>query len=98
MSHSNKAGVFCEEIFQWLPCFVVFIFAVSFSLTYAQTIKVAFDIELPGDIPKLGEGSKFAAEMLKEELNGAGGIRLGGRTYNLDFVYEDNEAKVESPT
>ena len=32
----------------------------------AGTIKIGFNIPLTGEIPKVGEESKFAAEMLKE--------------------------------
>jgi branched-chain amino acid transport system substrate-binding protein len=62
----------------------------------ADTIKIGFNIELTGDIPKVGESSKFAAEMLKAEINGKGGLQVGAKKYQLDFVYEDNEAKAES--
>lgn len=64
----------------------------------ADTIKIGFNIPLTGDIPKVGEGSKFSAEMLKEEINGAGGLKVGDKTYMLEFIYEDNEAKAESAT
>ena len=64
----------------------------------ADTIKIGFNIPLTGDIPKVGEGSKFSAEMLKEEINGAGGLKVGDKTYTLEFIYEDNEAKAESAT
>ncbi len=59
----------------------------------ADTIKIGFNIPLTGDIPKVGEMSKDAAEMLKEKINGAGGLDVGGKKYMLDFVYVDNEAR-----
>lgn len=62
----------------------------------ADTIKIGFNIELTGDIPKVGESSKFAAEMLKAEINAKGGLQVGSKKYPLEFVYEDNEAKAES--
>jgi len=62
----------------------------------ADAIKIGFNIPLTGDIPKVGEASKFAAEMLKEDINGAGGLEVGGKKYMLDFIYEDNESKAES--
>ncbi len=62
----------------------------------ADTIKIGFNIPLTGDIPKVGESSKLAAEMLKGDINGAGGLEVGGKKYMLDFIYEDNEAKAES--
>lgn len=62
----------------------------------SDTIKVGFNLELTGDIPKVGEASKFAAEMLKEDINAAGGLDVGGKKYKLEFIYQDNEAKAES--
>jgi branched-chain amino acid transport system substrate-binding protein len=62
----------------------------------ADTIKIGFDIELTGDIPKVGEASKFAGEMLKEQINSKGGWKVGNKSYMLQFLYEDNEAKAES--
>ncbi|WP_028581537.1 ABC transporter substrate-binding protein [Desulfogranum japonicum] len=62
----------------------------------ADTIKIGYNIPLTGDIPKVGESSKLSAEMLKEDINGAGGLEVGGKKYMLDFIYEDNESKAES--
>jgi branched-chain amino acid transport system substrate-binding protein len=77
--------------------------AVALSLPHlswakTDTIKVGFNIPLTGDIPKVGESSKFAAEMLKDQINGAGGLKVGDKTYKLEFIYEDNESKAESAT
>ncbi|QTA81971.1 Amino acid ABC transporter, substrate binding protein [Desulfonema limicola] len=63
---------------------------------WGKSIKIGFNIPLTGDIPKVGEESKFAAEMLKADVNGAGGLEIGGEKYMLEFVYEDNESKAES--
>ena len=62
----------------------------------ADTIKIGYNIPMTGDIPKVGEMSKQSAEMLKADINGAGGLEVGGKKYMLEFVYEDNEAKAES--
>jgi len=63
---------------------------------WGESIKIGFNIELTGEIPKVGEESKFAGEMLKEDINGAGGLDIGGKKYTLEFIYEDNETKAES--
>lgn len=60
------------------------------------TVKIGFNIELTGDIPKVGEASKFAGELMKEEINAQGGLQVGDKKYMLEFVYTDNEAKPES--
>jgi len=62
----------------------------------ADTIKIGFNIPLTGDIPEVGEGSKKAAEMYLADINGTGGLDVGGKKYKLEFVYMDNESKAES--
>ncbi|MDR0827731.1 MAG: ABC transporter substrate-binding protein [Desulfovibrio sp.] len=62
----------------------------------ANSIKIGFPIPLTGEIPKVGESTKFAAEMLKEEINAQGGLQVGKQKYPLEFIYEDNESKAES--
>ena len=64
--------------------------------TSAQTIKIGLNIPLTGDIPKVGEGSKFAAEMWLSDVNGAGGLDVGGKKHKVELVIEDNESKAES--
>ena len=61
-----------------------------------EPIKIGFPIPLTGEIPKVGEGTRFAAEILKDEINAAGGLEVGGVKYPLEFIYEDNESKPES--
>ncbi len=68
------------------------------SVAWGESLKIGFNIPMTGDIPKVGESSKYAAEMLKEEINGAGGLKVGDKAYTLEFVYEDNESKAESAT
>ncbi len=60
-----------------------------------DTIKVGMNIEITGDKPKVGEQSKFAAEMFVEELNAAGGVDVGGKKYQIELVTEDNNATGE---
>ncbi len=62
----------------------------------SQTIKIGFNIPLTGDIPEVGEGSKNAAEMYLADVNGAGGLEVGGKKYKLEFIYMDNESKADS--
>jgi len=59
----------------------------------AETIKIGFPIPLTGEIPKVGESSKYAAELFREEINAKGGLEVGGKKYRLQFIYENNESK-----
>ena len=58
------------------------------------TIKIGINAPLTGDIPKVGEGTKFAAELWLEEIGGT--ITVGGKEYKVELVIEDNESKGES--
>jgi branched-chain amino acid transport system substrate-binding protein len=60
------------------------------------TIKIGVNAPLTGDIPKVGEGTKYAAEMWLEDINAAGGIEVGGKKYKVELIIEDNESKAES--
>ncbi len=61
-----------------------------------SSIKVGINAPITGDIPKVGEGSKFAAQMWLEDINAAGGLDVGGKKYKVEIVVEDNESKAES--
>ena len=61
-----------------------------------EVIKIGLDVPMTGDIPKVGEQSKFAAEMVKEDVDEAGGLVVGDKTYTIDVIVEDNESKAES--
>lgn len=61
-----------------------------------ETIKIGVNAPLTGDIPKVGEGTKFAAAMWAEAINGAGGLEIGGKKYQVELIIEDNESKAES--
>ena len=61
-----------------------------------ETIKIGNVAPLTGDIPKVGEGAKYALEMWLEDINAAGGLEVGGKKYQVEVIHEDNESKGES--
>ena len=61
-----------------------------------KTIKIGLNAPITGDIPKVGEGTKFAAQMWLADINAAGGMQVGGNKYKVELVIEDNESKAES--
>jgi branched-chain amino acid transport system substrate-binding protein len=68
----------------------------SWSRSRETVIKVGLNAPITGDIPKVGEGSKYAAQMWLEDINKAGGLDVGGKKYKVEVVIEDNESKAES--
>ncbi len=81
--------------------FVIAVLVLGLSLSpcawaKSKTIRVGINAPITGDIPKVGEGSKSAAEMWLEDIKAAGGLDVGGVKYMVDVVVEDNESKPES--
>ncbi len=68
----------------------------AWSLGRKTVIKVGINAPITGDIPKVGEGTKYAAQMWLEDIEKAGGIEVGGKKYPVELVIEDNESKAES--
>ena len=62
----------------------------------AKTIVIGINAPITGDIPKVGEGTKFTARMWLEDIKAAGGLRVGEKIYPVELVIEDNESKAES--
>ncbi len=62
--------------------------------TGPESIKIGINAPLTGDIPKVGEGTKYAAEMWLEDIGGE--LEVGGNKYPVELVIEDNESKAES--
>ncbi len=84
----------------FIKLFVLLILSAALLAACGQaaqpTIKIGINAPMTGDIPKVGEGTKFAAEMWLEDINAAGGLNVGGTTYPVELIIEDNESKAES--
>ncbi len=85
-----------------ITCYLVAVLAMAMVFSSPgfckreTVIKIGINAPLTGDIPKVGEGSKYAAQMWLEDIEKAGGIEVGGKKYKVDLVIEDNESKAES--
>ena len=63
-----------------------------------DTVRIGLNVELTGDVPKVGEHSRVAAEMYVEQINEAGGLEIGGEMKQLELVVEDNGGTAEGAT
>lgn len=75
---------------------LIAVFLVACGSGAKPVIKIGINAPLTGDIPKVGEGTKYAAELWLEDIKAAGGIEVGGKKYDVQLVMEDNESKAES--
>lgn len=83
--------------------FLLLIIGASFAIYFIMgcsggpsTIKIGFNLPLSGELAKVGESSRNAAEMLREEINSSGGLKIGGDRFILEFIYEDNQSSPEA--
>jgi branched-chain amino acid transport system substrate-binding protein len=79
-----------------ISCIVISLIFIPSAWCKTKTIKIGINAPMTGDIPKVGEGTKYAAEMWLEDVKAAGGIEVGGKKYPVKLVIEDNESKAES--
>lgn len=77
-------------------CLVIGLLMTPMAFGQAKVIKIGINAPITGDIPKVGEGTKYAALMWLEDVKAAGGITVGGEKYQVELIIEDNESKAES--
>ena len=81
----------------WVGILAVMVMCAGvYTAEAAPTIRIGINAPITGDIPKVGEGTKFAAQMWLEDINAAGGLEVGGKKYKVELIIEDNESKAES--
>ncbi|MGB3209318.1 MAG: ABC transporter substrate-binding protein [Desulforhopalus sp.] len=58
-------------------------------------LRIGFNLPLSGMFELVGTHSKNASELVRKDIEAAGGIEVGGKKYRVEFLYGDNES---SPT
>lgn len=59
-------------------------------------LKIGVSAPMTGDISALGQSTKNAINLAQDEVNAAGGIKVGEQTLKVRFIVEDDENKPES--
>jgi len=60
-----------------------------------QVIKIGFNLPLSGDRESTGISSKEGAELIRDQINKNGGLQVGGKKYQVEYVFADNESTPE---
>ena len=63
-----------------------------------EVIKIGHVAPLTGGIAHLGKDNENGARLAIEEINAAGGLKVGDKTYKLDIVPEDDKADPKEGT
>ena len=79
-----------------VSCVVISLIFLPSVWSKRKVIRIGINAPMTGDIPKVGEGTKFAAQMWLEDIKKAGGLKVGKNKYKVELVIEDNESKAES--
>ncbi|MGA0849884.1 MAG: ABC transporter substrate-binding protein [Chthoniobacterales bacterium] len=58
----------------------------------ADRVLLGLNLELTGDIQAVGASSKNAAELFRDQINAAGGIKIGETALPLEMIIRDNAA------
>ena len=69
-----------------LPALIASLAMANAFAAKQKTIKLGFNIPLTGDSPKVGESAKFAGEIIKSEINSAGGLDVKGLVSTAAFI------------
>jgi branched-chain amino acid transport system substrate-binding protein len=64
----------------------------------AEVIKIGHVAPLTGGIAHLGKDNENGARLAVEEINAAGGLKVGDKSYKLDLVAEDDKADPKEGT
>jgi len=59
------------------------------------SVKIGLNTELTGEMPAVGASSQNAAKLFVEQINAAGGIKVGEVTLPINLVIGDNGAKAD---
>src|SRR5665647_1270196 len=62
------------------------------------TIKVGVSCSTSGALAAVGVSTINTAELAKKEINAAGGIKIGDKTYNLELAIVDNASDRSAST
>ncbi len=55
-------------------------------------IRIGINLEMTGMFGLVGKNSKNASELVRKDIENAGGLEVGGKKYQVEFVYGDNES------
>jgi branched-chain amino acid transport system substrate-binding protein len=64
----------------------------------AEVVKIGHVAPLTGGIAHLGKDNENGARLAVEEINAAGGLKIGDKTYKLELVAEDDKADPKEGT
>ena len=77
-----------------MQCVTLLLFMLTLgSVVYAQpTITIGFNLPLSGPRKASAADDRLGAEMVRSQINAAGGLKIGDTLYKVEYVFADNES------
>ncbi len=76
-----------------LPLITLLLLFMAIGNALAQEkIIIGMNLPLSGDRQATGASTREGAELLREQINAAGGLDVAGSRYQVEYVYADNES------
>jgi branched-chain amino acid transport system substrate-binding protein len=75
-----------------LLVFLLWPFTHQGSAQAGEKITVGLNLSLSGNRQASGISTKEGAELLREQINSGGGLRIGNSRYEVEYVYADDES------
>ena len=66
---------------------------ISESEEFAGVLKIGLCVPITGSMAMSGEYSRMGTSLAIEQINSAGGVKVGNNNYKLELVIQDNEGK-----
>ncbi|WP_163335637.1 ABC transporter substrate-binding protein [Desulfopila sp. IMCC35008] len=79
----------------WSGGVIFAILLLSGTICAADVVKIGLNLALSGGREASGLAIKAGAEMVRDEINGAGGITIGDKKYTIEYVITDNRSNVQ---
>jgi branched-chain amino acid transport system substrate-binding protein len=70
--------------------FTLLVFLNSNGLAADGVIRIGFNIAQTGMFELVGKNAINAGELVRKEIEKAGGLKVGGKTYSVEFLYGDH--------
>lgn len=80
---------------QWVCAFILQVFLFAGIGQAADIIKIGLNFPYTGARESAGLASRVGAEMVKDRINAAGGLTVGGKKYTIEYVHADNQSSTQ---
>ena len=71
---------------------VLFSLLASGGVWAGEKITIGLNLSLTGDRQATGISTKEGVELLREQINSGGGLRVGNTRYEVEYIYADDES------